>query len=113
MSTRELMYAIADRMGKRRADMEQFITIFQQNWFNNSESLKTLRPADYEKYRIPAGLANIIMERLGVKQETSMDIESPVEDSLRALKRKVSSETFADMVSTLLRIFTNIRENLM
>lgn len=45
------------------------------------------------------------------KQE-KMDIESPIEDYLYSLSQKYSADVFADLVSILTKIFTNVRENL-
>lgn len=57
----------------------------------------------------------MIMEAVAEKRQQkveSMDIESPAEDYLLQLSRKLSQDMFTQKVQTLTKIFTNIRENL-
>jgi hypothetical protein len=70
-----------------------------------------MKPSDFERLKIPGGLANMIIEAVKPK-ETKMDIESPVEDYLFSLGKKCPETVFNQKVEVLGKIFTNIRENL-
>lgn len=45
--TRNLLYSIADKIGRSRSDMEGFIKILESNWYDSKESLRALRTNDY------------------------------------------------------------------
>lgn len=94
--------------------MEKFINTLEAEWCDSKEALAVLTPADYQKLQIPNGLASLIMEAVVDKRskQEKMDIESPIEDYLYSLSQKYSADVFADLVSILTKIFTNVRENL-
>lgn len=75
-----------------------------------------MQPADYARLQIPERLASMISEAVGASRgnhmNEKMDIESPVDSFLANLNQSLNKKDFAEVVSSLSRIFNNIRENL-
>lgn len=63
--TRELLYSIADEMGRNRKDMDNFISVLEKNWFDSKESLRSLTIKDFDRFQIPSRLSMIIMQKVG------------------------------------------------
>jgi hypothetical protein len=103
-------------MNRRREDMEPFIRKLESEWCDSKEALAALTPNDYQRMGIPSGLASMIAEAVNDRKQQDrgerMDIESPTEEFLHTLSQRCPQDSFAGIVETLTRIFTNIRENL-
>jgi hypothetical protein len=113
--TRKLLYSIADRLGRKRQDMDRFIKTLEDNWFDTRESLASLSPQDYQKFSIPERVVQMITEEVGSRarqEQQPMEIEMSVDDSLKTLSRKLREDLFLEKVNLLSKLFTNIRENL-
>lgn len=92
--TRSLLYAIADKIGRRREEMDKFIRLLEDNWYDSKAAIASMTPADFQKFQIPERLVQLIYEEVGTRPSKpvneKMDIESPAEDYLRSLSRQSS-----------------------
>lgn len=55
--TRQLLYSIADNMGRNRKEMDPYIHVLQKNWYDSQEALQKLTINDYDKFDIPRRLS--------------------------------------------------------
>ena len=110
---RGLLYGIAPKLGRKPQDMDAFIKKLEDQWYDTKDALSKLSTQDYSRLQIPERLAMMIMEAVGAKisppKQEKMDIESPVEGYLSSAKSRVNSGDFDIIISTLHRIFHNIR----
>ena len=106
--TKNLLYTIADKMGRKREDLTKFIKIFEDNWYDTQEAFKKLQLADYSRMEIPEALAKMIMEAVG-NEKPKMEIESPITISLTELQSRLPKEESKEIIETLSKVFTNIR----
>jgi hypothetical protein len=59
--TRQLLYSIADGMGRNRKEMDPYINVLEKNWYDSLESLRTLSINDYDRFDIPRRLSAMII----------------------------------------------------
>lgn len=93
--TRQLLYGIADQMGRNRRDMDQYIAVLEKNWYDSKESLQSITPNDFDRFGIPSRLSAIIMEKVGSTQKhsmgsSSMDAEFSVAGAVSKMKSKLN-----------------------
>ena len=79
---RTLLYNLAPKLGRAPQDLERFIKVFEDQWYDSKESLAKLKPSDYARLQIPERLATMIMETVGSSKNQpryeKMEIESPI-----------------------------------
>jgi hypothetical protein len=62
--TRELLYSIADQLGRSRKDMDPYIAVLEKNWYDTKDSLKSIKQGDLDKLDIPTRLSSMIIEKV-------------------------------------------------
>lgn len=98
---RELLSNLSVKLGRKPQDMERFIHILEDQWYDSKEALSKLQPSDYARLQIPERLATMIAEAVGATRQPiheKMDIESLVETYLSELKSKVQKQDFEIIV---------------
>ncbi len=58
---RTLLYEISTRINRRKEDMQPFIRTLESEWCESEQALAAMKPSDFERLKIPGGLANMIM----------------------------------------------------
>ena len=101
--TKQLLYSIADQMGRNRKDMDPYVHVLEKNWYDTRESLQSLTPQDFDRFEIPKRLSAVIMEKLGTSSQqqssshqhqshhsSAMDEEFSVSRAIGNIKKKLS-----------------------
>ncbi len=70
--TRELLYGLSAKLGRKPQDMERFIHILEEQWYDTKDSLAKLTPADYVRLQIPERLGTMIAEAVGATKHNQV-----------------------------------------
>lgn len=61
----DFMARLATDMGKKPADMQRFVKVFEDNWLETEDDLKGVSDSQWKELGLPMGLVNKIKAHLG------------------------------------------------
>jgi hypothetical protein len=129
--TRSLLNQIAAELGKSPADVEKFVDILENNWYDTEVSLKGIKPEELEAMGIPKFLAKKMVDKLASPAQLApvqptpspgMEIETPnnnappksrdaeiLDSKLKQIFREyISPNEKIQSLTILAKIFSNI-----
>ncbi|KAM3139728.1 hypothetical protein pb186bvf_008186 [Paramecium bursaria] len=107
---RKLLEKIALDQKRPVADVEPFINVLEQNWFDTKEALRDLSDQDYQNFKIPTRIRTLIQQ--AVNQDEKQQQEEGWDILFTRLASQINEQgQFLKTCSIIQKILRNILEN--